>query len=444
MTRTSPVLKPNFATRSIEPALSWVALVSCAGYAFAELLFPDASRYAEGLLLLATLIALGLGKRNATLFWPLVMLGAALVLETTSWLASFQAADYGFEPDSGPRLDRISKWFLFLVLAFWLPSSRRAVTAFWASAVVAFALTPWIAGEGWQEIQTALNGARIDAGTMNAQHAAMMAGTLLIGAVCLMIHGNTSRPRKPDFILAGVSLAVLAAFFLYATQTRGVWLGAVMGTMTVLALYVFWPPSSARTQPGRKRTALIITLLLSVGLAMTLNTQLSEKLERESSSATLALEGRFSELPYDSTGIRLRSWYYALPWIAENPWFGWGPEGSKVIMQESDALPPALKVHFGHLHSTYLDVLAQYGLAGLSLLIALGAWFAGSLIQANRRGVIPYAAFLMGMGFLVYWLVVNAFESYMLFSSGKYVFTIVLAGILSLMPTTRTAKPAST
>jgi O-antigen ligase len=145
-----------------------------------------------------------------------------------------------------------------------------------------------------------------------------------------------------------------------------------------------------------------------------------------------ALQGKIEEMPLDSTGIRLRSWYFAGEYLAEKPWFGWGPDGSKLIMKESSALPLALKPQFGHLHNTYLDIIAQFGIFGLTLYLALLAWLIIQIIKAFETNTISLSTFLFGIAFIIYWTIINIFESYMLFSSGKYAFTIVFSGIISL------------
>lgn len=415
--------------------LTLFALLACAGFAFTTPLFPDLSRYARGGLALLTLVAFVRGDRSRQLFIPFLFFLIAVGLEVTSWAGSFRGSAFQFPPNQLPQIEGVGKWFWFILLAFWLQKANWAPPAFWAIATVTIAITPWIIGDGLGELELAMEGYRINMGTMNAQHAAMYAGLMLIGGVCLLLHSGMVSVRRGLLLNAGLFLTILALFGLYATQTRAIWLGCIGAVIVILGLYILLKDRPMERKTKKTPTVLIITILMIAGIWAAAQTPISSKVDRENGTISLIIQGRLSEVPLDSSGIRIRSWYYALPWIAQAPLLGWGPDGSKLIMQESDALPENLKKHFGHLHNTYLDLLAQYGLLGLTFYLSLLGWFMNRLVQAHRNRTIPPSAFIFGVGFLVYWLIVNTFESYMLFSSGKYAFSVVLAGTLSLMKT---------
>jgi len=412
--------------------LMWFALACCIIYAFSELAFPDVGKLAEAGLLIATIIGLALGVRNPALFTPFVLLGVSILVQTTGWAASFGAREYGFEPESSPRVDVLAKWFLFLVFALWLGRKPLGTPVLWAAAAIGFFLMPWTTGLGIQELRLALDNQRIDIGTMNAQHAAMLSGILLLGSLALFIHSSTASAGRKT--LAGVaSCTTLAAIaLLYATQTRGVWLGVAVASASVVVLYLWLSRKNKNASASSWLVIPLMTAIIVGTVLVAVNSNLSHRIDKESGSFLLALQGKVESMPLDSTGIRLRSWYFALPFIAQKPWFGWGPDGSKLIMQESDALPPAMKSQFGHLHNTYLDITAQYGIFGLALYLALLGWLILHLIKAYKAKVLPLSTFLFGISFFIYWIIVNSFESYMLFSTGKYAFTIVCAGLISL------------
>ncbi|MFU8765565.1 MAG: O-antigen ligase family protein, partial [Haliea sp.] len=135
-------------------------------------------------------------------------------------------------------------------------------------------------------------------------------------------------------------------------------------------------------------------------------------------------------LQYDSVGIRVRSWIYGLPWVLERPLTGWGINGSHLISQRSEALTPDLKLIYTHLHSSYLDLAAQYGLPGVLLFLGLMLWLLLQSRRAWQQQHMPDAVFLFIAGFTVYWLIINLFEAYMLYSSGRYLLNLVLASAL--------------
>jgi hypothetical protein len=58
---------------------------------------------------------------------------------------------------------------------------------------------------------------------------------------------------------------------------------------------------------------------------------------------------------------------------------------------------------------------------------------------------MPEPVFLFIAGFIVYWLVVNAFESFMLYSSGRYLLNLVIAAAMVYHPRAVSARaPAGT
>jgi len=423
----------NIRTSDCCNPLTWFSLACCITYAFSELLFPGLGKVGEAGLLSVTLISfVFFGLRNPALLTPFILLGVSVLVQVTAWTVSFRVREYGFEPETTPRIDLLGKWFLFLFFALWLPRKSSGVPMMWAASIIGFFLMPWTKGLGIRELQLAINNQRIDVGTMNAQHAAMFSGILLLGSLSLFIRSSTAVTHKK--ILTGLAtFTTLASItLLYATQTRGVWLGTAIASTSIIALYLYFSLKNKSFDAPSKLLITFMATLIITACLIAINSNLNNRIDKESRSLTLALQGKIEEMPLDSTGIRLRSWYFALPFLSERPWLGWGPDGSKLIIQESNALPPDLKLQFGHLHNTYLDIVAQYGLFGLALYLALLGWLILRIIKAFRAGVLPLSAYLFGIAFFIYWTIVNMFESYMLFSSGKYAFTVVYAGLISL------------
>lgn len=407
------------------------AISTCILYALCALLFPEIRRALEPILVLVTLLALAFGKRDHGLIVPVLLLLGAVAVSVTAWLASYSAEPYGFEPESAPRIDQIGKWYLFILLAFWLSGRKAAIFLFGAAAVAGFLATPWITGDGLGEFFDAFQNKRIDAGTMNAQHAAMLSGLLLILGLSFLLQGIRSKKTRLLSFVAGALTSIAALFMLYATQTRGVWISCFISVFVMLALTLSTRNSPGQSSLARLAVPIAAALIILAGLGTALNSNVMSRFESESGTLKLVLTGQVDTLPLDSTGIRVRTWHHSLPWISERFWFGWGPDGGKLIMQESDALPDDLKSRFGHLHNTYLEILAQYGFFGLALYLSTLLWLSILLIRAARNENIPYPVFIFGTGFICYWLTVNFFESYMFFSSGQYAFTIVLAGLLA-------------
>lgn len=431
------------STDNFGKLLTWLSLVFCVTYAFSELSFPIIGKTAEAGLLIITAISLVFGFRTSKLLIPFVMLGASLLVQTAGWWASFGAREYGFEPETAPRIDLLSKWFLFLFFVLWLPRISFGVPLIWTTSIIGFLLMPWTNGLGITELELAIDNRRIDVGTMNAQHAAMLAGIMLLGSLALFVKSFTTKTYKKTLTGIAFCASVMSIALLYATQTRGVWLGVAIASISLIILYFYLSAKSNSINASSRLLVPAIVVIVVTTFLIALNSNVSNRISKESDSLVLALQGKIEEMPLDSTGIRLRSWYFAGPFLAEKPWFGWGPDGSKLIMQESAALPPELKPQFGHLHNTYLDITAQFGILGLALYASLLGWLILRLIKAFKSNAISLSVFLFGFSFFIYWTIVNIFESYMLFSSGKYAFTIVCAGIISLATSPEDYTPAT-
>ena len=131
----------------------------------------------------------------------------------------------------------------------------------------------------------------------------------------------------------------------------------------------------------------------------------------------------------DSAGIRFHSWAAAVDWIEQRPWLGWGKNGSAIAIQYSKQLPESMRARFRHLHSSYLDVLVQHGVAGLAVMLSLFGWLAYISVVSWRAGYMASDIFIFSGGFLVYWLIANMFESFMFYSTGRFLFNVVAVGI---------------
>ena len=143
------------------------------------------------------------------------------------------------------------------------------------------------------------------------------------------------------------------------------------------------------------------------------------------------LEGQFEELPRTGAGVRIQTWYAAMQWIAERPIVGWGAKGRSLAIDETEWLSDWVKDHFGHLHNFFLEILIAYGLLGLAVIGALAAWVGRATWLAWRGGVLPGDMALFSVGFFIYWLIVNQFESYNSFWTGVYVQNLVLGGLIT-------------
>lgn len=85
----------------------------------------------------------------------------------------------------------------------------------------------------------------------------------------------------------------------------------------------------------------------------------------------------------------------------------------------------------GHLHSTYVDTLVNFGLLGLALFLGILGWTLVRAWQAWRQDYMSSEMFLFLLAFSIYWLTINLTESYMYYSTGQYAFALVIGGMVT-------------
>jgi len=232
------------------------------------------------------------------------------------------------------------------------------------------------------------------------------------------------------------------------TQTRGVWIALALALAISILLAISlmlsgkisWATSSSSSA---RRIALSVVLITATAILAMSSERARDRLELEMNTVQKAWSEGVSSIPFNSAGVRLHTWSSAGDWIEQKPLFGWGKLGSIMLIQESDTLPPRIKRRYGHLHSTYLDILVQHGAAGLLLMFLLYGWIIHKVVQAWRAGRANTDILIFTAAFFSYWLIANLFESFMLYSTGRFAFNIVVAGLLALVYQRASASPTA-
>lgn len=408
--------------------LQWPCLLAIVVFAATDQILPQVGHVAQIAFILPALILLLAGIRPRVLKVPALFLLAALLVQLSSWWFTPELAGYTLE--ATPKLDRLARWMLFLFMVFWLIGRPEAARYLWLGAIGGLLLSPWVTGGGHAEILRGLTGERVDFGLRNAQHTAMFFGAAFLGLFALSLSRIAQEPL-PRLTTALIALLLLlTGAGVMITQTRGVWLGTAMGVV-VIALLKMRMLSGRRQWTRGRGVPVLLAVAALLTLAALLATQLFAKFEEGRGTFEQLESLDVDALQYDSVGIRARSWIYGVPWILERPLSGWGINGSHLISQRSEALTPELKLIYTHLHSSYLDLAAQYGLPGVLLFLALMLWLLLQSRRAWQRQDMPDAVWLFIAGFTVYWLVINLFEAYMLYSTGRYLLNLVIAGALA-------------
>lgn len=412
-------------------------------YAFAYLPFPEAHRTIGTLLLMVFFWAVFLSQSTSHVrrmvvtdpIFKLMLVLFVFLLVAQIWYyfsrpdyidTSFRAARHYLKPimilviGIGLYLcGRTSRWWLLLT----------ALVGFLFYLVFQTDPHDWLAAQ---------QGERVDFGIHNAQHAAMLFGTMLLALLIFAPRAISSTAGKARLVitislLAGISLAV---FGVLVTQVRGIWLGLLAALCLGAFLYPFL---FTRTAGARKKQLyqyligypLLVGLILIVGIVgFNADDIIEQRLQGEDISLNTVTEDFSVEAAtISSTAVRLASWAAAWQWISERPWMGWGPEATRSLILHSDHFSDSFKRNFGHLHNSFLEVLVSNGIPGAVILASLAIWFGIAIIRAYAGGAMPPDVFVFAWLFFAFWLVINTFESYILYSSGQYL-NAVIGGFL--------------
>ncbi|MDN3525033.1 O-antigen ligase family protein [Halomonas sabkhae] len=399
-------------------------------YAFTKVHFDAVGSLAKGALILVSLTALTLYGRPVWRHTAFRFLGIALGFAILHWLFIWMtleslARDY-------PKLDHMARLFIFLLLAWWLAGSTRNTLIFWGIAALAVVSSPWIAGDGLNDFQRGFAGQRIGFGIRNVQHAAMFFGTALLGLLIFLPRLLQARGRYWMLPLWALALSVLVAGVLIA-QTRATWLGLMVAASLLMAGLLWHHRRRIRYLP-----LLVLLSIAGGGYLLVSNPVFMERLTAEADVIHQLLQGNWDAVPLStesnrsSIGERLYSWRGAWEMILQRPLLGWGDNGVTWLFDNIDYNQAHYQnLDFGHLHNLYIEISLQYGLIGLVGYFGLLGWLVRHSLKAWQAGRMPGDIMVFTLTFVVFWSVVNLFESYWFFWTGALLFNLVVAGSLT-------------
>lgn len=343
-------------------------------------------------------------------------------------------------PEGTSRITSTRKYirlFYFLPIAYAISYSKFLDPwKFLASAflgLIAYLVINFDASE-WTR---AWDGYRTDFGIENAQHTGIIFATCSIAFTIFTARFIQWSKKLPLTLFLGsliiwLSALLFSIWVVFISQTRAVWLGLSISTLIVLLLSSLIYIQRKRSLINWKKysTGLLGVLLFSALLGYNFNIQeiVIKRLDSENVSLeSLHLAASHEKKQMTSFEIRVASWSAAREWIIEKPFVGWGRRGAKNLIQESDYFNKSFKRRFGHLHNSYLEVLVDLGIIGSSLIITIIFLFGHYITRNYKKGKIPADAFVFSWVFFIFWLIVNIFESYIIFTSGTYLVAIVAA-----------------
>lgn len=413
---------------------------STALFALAWLPVPDLFDVAC-ILLILLFVPVVLLPRNANLRQdPLVKLGLlffAYIVISIIW-HRMTLPDI-FPPTTSDR--RFLRVLYFIALAYTITWNR------WLSAwhLLMIAMGGLLLYLAWTfdpaEWQAGWQGKRIDFGIHNAQHTGVVFATCAL-ALGVFTPRFIAWGRGTSTVFRILSLSVWAALLLLScwgvlvSQTRAVWLG-LMIVLLVLPVALICA-HLLRGKPAFSLRRAVVAGLSGVGLLalvavwMDIPHIIGERLEAEVVTwEELKRTAAHESQDRSSIKDRVASWSAAVGWIGERPLMGWGGRGSRPLIDHSPLFSERFKETYNHLHSSYLQVLVEIGIVGAGFLLVLITLVGRACIKAFQRGDMPLDVLLFGGLFFAFWVIVNVFESYIIFPSGTYLVAIVTGFIYS-------------
>lgn len=353
---------------------------------------------------------------------PMVkLLGLILIAQTLTWVNALYIHPE-FAKDI-PSLDRLAKLFSFVFIAYWLKGSTRAVLSIFATFVAGVFIALAFAPDFHQDLMKALSGVRADFDIKNAQFTSMFAGVSLIICGFGFYWAATNRLQKTYKVLL-VILNTLAltglTWLLVVSQSRQAWLALLLA---VVVLPIFLSFHSPRCR-GKALVSFYLVIALLIGLFST-SSIVEKRINTENSVMATILNGDWQHIPMSSIGIRFNSWIEASHWIGEHPILGSSSAAIKQVIQQSDKFTPSLKERFGHLHNFHIETLVSYGLVGLLLIYTMYYWLVRSVFIAQRERPELMSFSVFTMMFMVFWLVINFFETFSSRTFGVYTHNII-------------------
>ncbi|WP_158074970.1 O-antigen ligase family protein [Salinivibrio sp. PR919] len=413
--------------QSVADSKSFVTLMilCCLGYAVFKTSYRWIGDIFQSIVILGVLFSLYYDRGSKTKEPLFFLMLISAIVPVLSWInALFKYPDI---VDSSPDFGAIVNFYFFLFITYWIKRDRLFINGFMIAFCFGVLLTlvsysPNIINE----FLLGMSGERIDFSYVNANHPAALLGASIIVAVSLFIRKSSNTPYFWRFAYVMLGCFILVALFaLIFTQSRQSWLALIVSLGLMLWVGVY------RKYTLNPWLILFIVAGLTILIAMLLAhiPIIHERLMTEKDVILAILSFDLDKIPFSSIGIRIHLWAESLKWIAENPLLGISQHGRALVISMSEGMPDDVVNNFTHLHNGYIDVLVNYGVVGLSVFI-FSIW---SLLRRGMDKTQKTQCACLSVGFIIFFLTINMFESFLTFKSGEFIFNSVAAMILSMI-----------
>lgn len=387
-----------------------------------------------------TLLALYVERRHIFKDKMLITLFLALILQVLSWINATIQIPQLAQPT--PDLGNLANMFFFVFIAYWLKGQRKSVYLLWFLMLIGFILSFYIHSNNFiQDLMNGSHGQRIDFNVNNAQHPALWSGIAFlllsyfsIKHIYLAFQSNKTRKH----LLISIFLTIFNLFFIFiifATQTRQIFLGLIIASIVGPISYVL----IQKNRPSWKLIWSLILISVIALFAISNIPSLERRTVNEENTYEALLSGDINKVPYNSSGIRINIWYEALGWIKERPILGSDQDVRDDVISLSTHIPKHIRNTINHLHNSFVEITLSYGILGLAIILFMFYWLLHSTAKLVPLGEFNEAR-LFALLFIIYWFVVNNFESYLFSTTGLLVHNIMFGSIYTFYLTNNLKK----
>ncbi|MFA0545479.1 O-antigen ligase family protein [Vibrio splendidus] len=355
-------------------------------------------------------------------------------------------------------------FFIFFIVAFWLKGDNKKINLTMISFVIGTILTCLLHSNSIiYDYSRIINGYRTDYNFMNANHSAALLSTSLIIITYLISTIRVNIIKLVPLLI----LTTITIFLLMGTQSRSAYVSLAIPLLilvrfsfkknkinflltTIITLgvtssffYSSLPRVGTEVETFQKEYELSVEDEVVITDKINRNQTVSSHSDSDSEKSKflvvktkevktlrektlVSLDNISNKIPYTSVGFRLHFWIDTIKQSIVNPIFGLGNNANKYILENSVNAKVYQKHNFQHLHSSYMELIASYGLVGIILLAILYTHVFKIARNRGSRDIFIFAVCLYS--FLG---VLNLFESYLFVKSGVLIHTLALGVLYS-------------
>ncbi|MBB1074566.1 O-antigen ligase family protein [Rhodoferax sp. 4810] len=406
---------------SIRLNVNTFAITGIILFAIGALQFPALASASLWLLTIGMIISSPQVTKHLIYSPPVILWLAFFLFTLIGLLLYWPAAQRIANIDAARRL--LGLWW-FIPLAWWIGVNEKRVLFCLTTAAIAFVFERLIVTD-WTTPLAIISGERIRLGFSSINHFAQYTATLLIGLLCLMPRvwqytAHWQRARR-IFILAIYSaLMIISAYWLVASQSRGVWVAFTVTLFIIGSVVVI--------RYGRRVLwrGLLLGMICVAGISFAVGDFVIKRFNSDAATLVYLQSHQPHVLPNNSTGIRLNMLESGWKWWQQAPLVGHGPAAVASLIAREPA--PLSEQPYKHLHNVLIDTLVRVGLIGAVLLQSLFVWVLLAAWQGYQHGQIKFDLWLFSSAALIFSFLCNLTDL-RLFGWDWQNYWILLAGI---------------